>query len=98
MTTVSGEAVDLEQAYATLDQLEKLAAELRSATENASSSLASGGLAKVAGALSSGDDALDSYQAGLAEARKNLAPHQNIAEAAQAAGEMHRDPAFYGAA
>lgn len=96
MTAVSGEAVNVEQTRAVIDQLRSQVTDTRGAFEGASGSLASGGLGKLAGPLSSADDALDSVLSSLDEADRYLSDQEAIAEAAQAAGEMHADTSFYG--
>jgi hypothetical protein len=93
---VSGEAVNVEQTRAVIDQLRSQVTDTRGAFEGASGSLASGGLGKLAGSLSSADDALDSVLSSLEEADRYLSDQEAIAEAAQAAGEMHADTSFYG--
>lgn len=98
MTAVSGEAVNIEQTEANIAQIKASIASLRGALEGLSGSLASGGLNKLAGTFSRADDGLDSLGGPLAEAEKYLADQRGIAEAAQAAGEMHADSSFYGAA
>lgn len=95
-STVSGEAVNIEQTRAGLDQLKTQVTELRGSFEGMSGSLASGGLNKLAGSLATADDALDSVTTQIEAAEKQLADQEAIAEAAQAAGEMHQDTSFYG--
>lgn len=95
---ISGEAVDIEQTEANIAQIKTSVADLRGALEGLSGSLASGGLNKLAGTFSQADDGLDSLSGPLAEAEKYLADQRGIAEAAQAAGEMHTNSSFYGAA
>lgn len=96
MTTVSGEAVNIEQTRANLDQLKGQVTDLRGSFEGISGSLASGGLNQLAGSLASADDSLDSVLTQITAAEKHLSDQEAIAEAAQAAGEMHTDTAFYG--
>jgi DNA repair exonuclease SbcCD ATPase subunit len=97
MTAISGEAVNIEQTRASLDQLKTQVTDLRGSFEGMSGSLASGGLNKLAGSLATADDALDSVTTQIAAAEKQLADQEAIAEAAQAAGEMHAEKSFYGA-
>jgi hypothetical protein len=94
--TVSGEAVNIEQTRANLDQLKSQVTDVRGSFEATSGSLASGGLNQLAGSLASADDALDSVLTQIEAAEKHLSDQEAIAEAAQAAGEMHNDTAFYG--
>lgn len=96
MTAVSGEAVNIEQTRANLDQLKSQVTDVRGSFEATSGSLASGGLNQLAGSLASADDALDSVLTQIEAAEKHLSDQEAIAEAAQAAGEMHNDTAFYG--
>lgn len=96
MPATSGEAVNVEQTRALLANLRDNVSDLRGSFEGASGSLASGGLAKLAGTLSSADDSLDSVMSSIDEADRYLSDQEAIAEAAQAAGEMHADTAFYG--
>jgi hypothetical protein len=95
--TVSGEAVNIEQTRANLDQLKSQVTDVRGSFEATSGSLASGGLNQLAGSLASADDALDSVLTQIEAAEKHLSDQEAIAEAAQAAGEMHGDKSFYGA-
>jgi uncharacterized protein YukE len=97
MTAISGEAVNIEQTRASLDQLKTQVTDLRGSFEGMSGSLASGGLNKLAGSLATADDALDSVTTQIEAAEKQLADQEAIAEAAQAAGEMHAEKSFYGA-
>jgi hypothetical protein len=95
--TVSGEAVNIEQTRANLDQLKSQVTDVRGSFEATSGSLASGGLNQLAGSLASADDALDSVLTQIEAAEKHLSDQEAIAEAAQAAGEMHGNKSFYGA-
>lgn len=96
MTTVSGEAVDVETTEAMLADLKTKVADIRSTFDNAGGSLASAGLNKLANALNKADDALGSVDAGIVDAERELAPHKDIADIAQFAGEMANSPSFYG--
>jgi hypothetical protein len=96
MTAVSGEAVDVETTEAMLADLKTQVAGIRSTFDSAGGSLAKAGLNKLANALNKADDALGSVDTGITDAERELAPHKDIADIAQSAGEMANSPAFYG--
>jgi hypothetical protein len=92
---VTGEVNDIEQAKANLDALETEIGELKTASDGMGGSFASLGLDNLSGALARIQDALDSAGPAIEDARDQLAKQEDIAEAAQNAGEM-ADAGFYG--